>query len=174
MNFEEQLAACIHGVVAIMGIGNPLRGDDAAGSFVARSVRQTPNACVIDAQDVPEDYLSLVVDHHPDTVVLIDSVDLHSAPGSVALLNTDQMAGYWPSTHRVPLRVLMNYLEQETDARMFLVAIQPGHTAFLKPLSEEVSASVARIAAMLNQALERPRDITPGEFTGSRNREVPA
>ena len=61
MNPLEQLAAWIQGEVVVMGIGNPLRGDDAAGSMVARRIAAPPGVSVIDAQEVPEDYFSLVV-----------------------------------------------------------------------------------------------------------------
>ena len=128
----------IQGNVVVMGIGNPCRGDDAAGSMVAQLISDAPGVRVIDAQDVPENYLRQVVGESPDTVVLIDSVDLDSAPGSVALLDKDEVAGYWPSTHRMPLSLLMDYLERETQARIFLIAIQPRHTAFMQPMSGEV------------------------------------
>jgi len=174
MNLQEQLATRIQGNVAIVGIGNPCRGDDAAGSLVARQIRDAPGVRVIDAQDVPEDYLCLVVNQRPDTVVLIDAVDLDSAPGSVALLDKDQVAGYWPSTHRVPICLLMNYLERETNARIFLIAVQPRQTDFLQPVSEEVSSSVARIAAVLNSVLEMPRMLAHSVFTEQSKRKVPA
>ncbi len=174
MNLQEQLAARIQGNVVIMGIGNPCRGDDAAGSLVARQIRDAPGVRVIDAQDVPEDYLCLVVNHRPDTVVLIDSVDLDSAPGSIALLDKDQMAGYWPSTHRVPMCLLMNYLERETNARIFLIGIQPRQTGFLEPMSDEVSSSVARIADALNSVLQMARMPAQVVFTDPLRRKVPA
>jgi hydrogenase 3 maturation protease len=174
MNLQEQLGTRIQGNVVIVGIGNPCRGDDAAGSLVARQVRDAPGVRVIDAQDVPEDYLCLVVNQRPDTVVLIDSVDLDSAPGSIALLDKDQVAGYWPSTHRVPICLLMDYLERETNARIFLIAIQPRQTVFLEPVSEEVYSSVARIAAVLNSVLEMPRMPAHSVFTDQSKRKVPA
>lgn len=174
MNLQEQLATRIQGNVVIVGIGNPCRGDDAAGSLVARQIRDAPGVCVIDAQDVPEDYLCLAVNQQPDTVVLIDSVDLDSAPGSIALLDKNHVAGYWPSTHRVPICLLMDYLERETNARIFLIAVQPRQTVFLEPVSEEVYSSVARIAAVLNSVLEMPRMPAHSAFTDQAKRKVPA
>jgi hydrogenase 3 maturation protease len=174
MGIQEQLATLIQGNVVIMGIGNPCRGDDAAGSLVARQIREAPGARVIDAQDVPEHYLRPVVNSQPDAVVLIDSVDLDSAPGSIALLQKDQVADYWPSTHRVPMCLLMDYLERETSARIFLVAIQPRQTVFLGPVSEEVHASVARIARMLNRILETRRIPAHVVFADPWKRKVPA
>ncbi len=166
MDLKEQLATGIQGHVVVMGIGNPCRGDDAAGSMLAQRLsdlwhghpgHDVPGVRVIDAQDVPENYFRQVVGERPDTVVLIDSVDLKSAPGSVALLDKDQVEGYWPSTHRVPLSLLMDYLEWETHARIFLIAIQPRQTAFMQPMSGEVHASVASIAGVLNDVFADAR-----------------
>jgi hydrogenase 3 maturation protease len=174
MNFEEQLATGLQGAVVVMGIGNPLRGDDAAGSLTARRIAGSPGVCVIDAQDVPEDYLLRVVNQHPDVIVLIDSVELDSEPGSVAFLERDQIAEYWPSTHRMPISMLMGILGQETHARVIGIGIQPAHTEFLKPLSNAVAESIAQVAGMLNNALARGRTVAHGVPAGSPEGEVPA
>ena len=174
MDLQEQLATRIHGNVVIMGIGNPRRGDDGVGSLVACQISDVPGARVIDAQDVPEDYLGLIVRQRPNTVVLIDSVDLDSAPGSIALLDKDQMAGYWPSTHRAPVSLLMDYLQRETQALIFLIGIQPRQTDFLEAMSEEVSSSVARIANLLSRVLEMSRTPAGAALTAPLGREVPA
>lgn len=172
MNLQEQLAAAMRGTVIIMGIGNPCRGDDAAGSLVAGEIGDVPGMHVIDAQDVPENYLCQVVDQQPDTVVLIDSVDLNSAPGSVALLDKDQTAAYWPSTHRVPISLLMDYLERETHARVLLIAIQPQQTDFSQPMSAPVSMSVKTIASALKEVLGTRRVPAAEKFT-SQFQKVP-
>jgi hydrogenase maturation protease HycI len=173
MDLQEQLATRIHGSVVIMGIGNPGRGDDGVGSLVARRISNVPGARVIDAQDVPEDYLGLIVRQKPDTVVLIDSVDLDSAPGSIALLDKDQMAGYWPSTHRAPVSLLMDYLQRETQALIFLIGIQPRQTDFLEPMSEEVFSSAAHIAGLLSGVLEMPKTPAHAALSAPLRKEVP-
>ena len=157
MDLREQLAAAMQGNVVVMGIGNPSRGDDAAGSRVTGRLGGMPGVHVIDAQDVPENYVRQIVRHRPDTIVLIDAVDLGSPPGSVALLDKNLTTGYWPSTHRVPLSLIVNYLERETHARILLMAIQPRQTGFLQPMSSEVAASMESIAETLNEVLEMRR-----------------
>jgi hydrogenase 3 maturation protease len=157
-----------------MGIGNPCRGDDGAGSLAAREISDAPGVLIIDAQDVPENHLCLVVNHQPDTVLLIDAVDLDSTPGSVALLEKEQVAGYWPSTHRMPLSLLMDYLERETRARVFMIAIQPRWTAFLHPMSAEVSSAVAGVSNMLNNVLAMSRMPAKAMSSDTSNRETPA
>jgi hydrogenase 3 maturation protease len=174
MDLREDLSARIKGQVVIMGIGNPVRGDDAAGSLVVRQIRPAPGLQVIDAREVPENHLHPVISQHPDTVVLIDAVDLHSAPGSVALLEQGQMAAYWPTTHRVPLCILMDYLARQIRAPILVIAIQPRNTDFLAPVSQEVHWSVARLADVLNAVLETRRMPVPDWNTGPPEREVTA
>lgn len=152
-NLQEQLADAMQGTVVVMGIGSPCRGDDAAGSLVARKTSEAPSVHIIDAQDVPENCLGQVVGQQPDTVVLIDSVDLRSQPGAVTLLNKEQTAAYWPSTHRVPIRLLMDYLERETHARVVLIGIQPQCTEFSEMMSATVSSSVEALAGVLNAVI---------------------
>lgn len=153
MSLQEQLAAAMQGTVVVMGIGNPCCGDDAAGSLVARKVSHVLGQRAIDAQDVPENYLCQVADLQPDTVLLIDSVDLNSSPGAVALLDKRQIGMHWPSTHRVPICLLMNYLEQQAHARVMLIAIQPYQMGFLQAMTPAVSSSVEAVAGALNAVL---------------------
>jgi len=169
MDLREQIARRIHGNVVIMGIGNPCRGDDAAGSLVVRQLRDLPGVCAIDAQDVPENHWRQAVNHRPDTIVLIDTVNLDSAPGSIAVLDKDQIAGHWPSTHRMPISVLMSYFERETHAGIFLIAIQPRQTEFLQSVSADVQVSVAGVADVLNNVLAtmpRKPDAAAGHLKG--------
>jgi len=154
MTLRDQLANAMQGRVVVMGMGNPCRGDDGAGSRVAERICGAPGVHVIDAQDVPENYLHQIVRQRPDTIVLIDAADLNSAPGSVALVDKRQTTGYWPSTHRVPLSLLVGYLEQETHARIYLLAIQPLQTALFRSMSPEVAATVEVLAEVLNEVFE--------------------
>jgi len=157
MDLREQLVSRIQGNVVVMGIGNPCRGDDAAGSLVVRQIRDVPGVSAVDAQDVPENHWRQVVNQRPATIILVDCVNLHSPPGSVTVLDKDQIAAHWPSTHRMPAGVLMGFFERETHARVFLIGIQPRQTEFMQSVSAEVQASVAALADVLNQVLAAPR-----------------
>ncbi|MBZ5615821.1 MAG: hydrogenase 3 maturation endopeptidase HyCI [Acidobacteriia bacterium] len=174
MNLREQLSNAMQGNVVVMGIGNPCCGDDAAGSRVAQQICGAPGVRVIDAQDVPENYLGQVMDQRPDTILLIDCVDMKSAPGSVALFDEDRTTAYWPSTHRVPVCQLVDYLERTTNVRIFLIAIQPHHTGFLQPMSVEVLSSVEVITDVLNEVVEMRRMSAGAECASPLKGRVPA
>jgi hydrogenase 3 maturation protease len=153
MSLRQRLAERLKGTVVVVGVGNPLRGDDAAGSLAARRLMGMARAHVIDAQEVPESYLGEVRAAAPDTVVLIDAVDLGAKPGSAALLEKEDVALYFPSTHRLPLSLVMEFVQCETGADVLLLAVQPRRVDFGAPVSDEVEASVSLLAEMLGEVL---------------------
>jgi hydrogenase 3 maturation protease len=153
MSLAKELTDRLDGVVVVVGIGNPLRGDDAAGCELARRLQDRSGALVIDAEEIPEAYLFRIVKAHPDTVLLVDAVDLGAAPGSLALIEAEQLAGYCPSTHRVPLRLLMECLRRVSAADVFLVAVQPGRIGLAEPMSAEVVAGITHLAETLEDLL---------------------
>lgn len=161
MSLRDELQARIGDTVVVVGIGNPLRGDDAVGSCVARrlALERSP-ASIIDAQEVPESYLGRIVAACPDTVVLLDAVDIGGRPGDAAIIESDQIERYHPTTHRVPLGLVMQYLRCETGADTFVIGIQPSQVAFGRPMTREVEESVVLIAGLLERALaaKRPPD----------------
>jgi hydrogenase 3 maturation protease len=156
MSLRDALAERLKGKVVVVGVGNLLRGDDAAGSLVAqRLIADGVGAHVIDAQEVPESYLGEITRAGPDAVVLVDAVDMGAAPGSVALLEKDDVGLYFPTTHRMPLALMMEFLQRETGADVFVLAVQPasGRVGFAAPMSEEVTASVGLVADILAEVL---------------------
>lgn len=154
MSLSEQLRSRIGDTVVVVGIGNPLRGDDAAGSRVAqRLALASARASIVDAQEVPESYLGRIVAARPDTIVLVDAVDIGGRPGDAAIIESDQIERYDPTTHRVPLGLLMKYLRCETGADTFLIGIQPYQVAFGLPMSREVEKSAVLLAVLLERTL---------------------
>jgi hydrogenase-4 component D len=146
-----------------MGIGNPLRGDDAVGSVVARLLRSSLQATsapplavaatVLDAEEIPESWLGPAVAARPDTVLLIDAVELAKEPGAVALLPARELGWRPLFTHRTPLRPLTEYLENETGAEVTLLGVQPGPLRWGETLSPPVSAAAADLALLITEVL---------------------
>ena len=159
MSLEETLGKRLQGELVIVGIGNLLRRDDAAGVLVARRLRPAPGVRVIEAEEVPEAHLGPIVAARPQVVLLIDAVDLGAAPGSVAIVERADLAPYPPSPHRVPVSLLMGLLARETGADVLLLAIQPRKVDLGWAPTPEVGASVDRVAAVLERILDarRPR-----------------
>ncbi len=155
MSLREELGERLRDRVAVVGVGNPMRGDDAAGCLLARRLRGRCPATVIEAEEVPESYLDAIADARPETVVLVDAVDLGAEPGAVALLESEAIAAYLPSTHRLPLSFLMELIRRRSGADVLLIGIQPLRVGFADGVSPVVAESVDDVAAILSQLLER-------------------
>lgn len=154
MTLADELAARLSGSVVVVGVGNPLRGDDAAGYLVARRLRGTPGMCVIEAEEVPEDFVGDIAAAAPDVVALVDAVDLGREPGAVAILEKEQVATYAPTTHRMPLSLVMEVAHRRTSADVFLIALQPSRADFGTAMTPEVSDTVERLAEMLAELVQ--------------------
>ena len=159
VNLVEQLEKRIAGRVVVVGIGNPFRADDAAGSVVAKAITASSDICVVDAEEVPENHLGLVVGHRPDTVIFIDAVDMGSQPGSVAILNGEELESYPATTHRMPLNLLMSFIGAQTRARVFAIGIQPARTDLLPAMSRAVRTAVREVTRILNRVLRTRREV---------------
>ena len=156
MSLREELARRLSGRVVVVGVGNPLRGDDAAGCLVARRLQGTPGVRVVEAEEVPESFVGDIAAAMPDVVALVDAVDLGAEPGAVAMLEREQVATYAPTTHRMPLSLVMEVVQRRTGADVFLIAVQPLTLAFGARVSPEVSATVEVLAAVLSELLRAP------------------
>jgi hydrogenase 3 maturation protease len=162
VKLPEALATRLSGNVVVVGVGNPLRGDDAAGCLVARRLQGTPGVRVVEAEEVPESFVGDIAAAMPDVVALVDAVDLGAEPGAVAMLEREQVATYAPTTHRMPLSLVMEVVQRRTGADVFLIAVQPLTLAFGAKVSPEVSATVEVLAAVLSELLRAP-GVRPGD-----------
>jgi hydrogenase maturation protease len=108
----ERLRTALSGRAVIAGIGNRLRGDDALGPALIDRLRERTAATLVDCAEVPERYLGAIAEPSPESILLIDAVDLGAAPGSAALLSEEELPDRLSTTHDTPLRVLMHYLSE--------------------------------------------------------------
>ena len=150
--------------VVVMGIGNPDRADDGAGLRVAELLAEAlpcggppggRRLTVVLAGNVPESFLGPAAAARPDTVLLVDAADMGAAPGSVALLEPEDVPGGATFTHRTPLGLLATFLSRETGADVFLLAIQPRSLEWGDPMSSEVEAVARHLSRILAAALHR-------------------
>lgn len=156
MTLADELAARLSGRTVVVGVGNPLRGDDAAGCLLARRLQGIRDVRVIEAEEVPESFVGDIAAAAPDVVVLVDAVDLGAEPGAVALIEREQVAAFAPTTHRLPLSLVMDVVQRRTGADVFLIAVQPLSLAFGAPVSPQVGAGVELLAGVLSELLRAP------------------
>lgn len=147
----EVLRKRLRGHVVVIGVGNPLRGDDGVGSFVARELargvaaRGASDIVVIDAEEIPEAFIGSAVDAKPDTILIVDAADLNAPAGSAVLLGAAALQGRAVTTHRTPLGPLAAMLKRETSADVLFLGIQPGDERWGEHLSDDVAATARRL-----------------------------
>jgi len=163
----QRLLENLRGKTLVMGIGNPLRGDDGAGPHLIELLRRTgAEVVLIDAGPAPERHLGEAEASAPDSVLLVDAVDWGAAPGEIAFFEEESLPQRACTTHDVSLRLIMQYLRAQTGARVGLVGIQPAQTAYGAELSAPVEESVSRLVECLSALFEQEKKLVrPGEST---------
>ncbi len=153
----------------ILGIGNPLGGDDAVGSFVVRRVNERrqgkadaerakssrqQDITAIDAGTAPESYTSIIRRNRPEQLVLVDAADMGLPPGSIRLLSPEKIATLSFSTHSMPLSEFVSYVS-EFCGQVYIIGIQPKRTTIGDKLSDIVQKSTDRVVDLiLNDRLD--------------------
>ncbi len=135
--------------VAVLGIGNELNGDDAAGIVFAHIMLESgfenPHFLVISAGTVPENFTGLLRLFAPDLVFLVDAARMSKDPGTACLLDFKSIGGCIAFTHTLPLNIFANYLADELGCKPVLVGIQPEDISMGMPLSSPVRATITAL-----------------------------
>ena len=143
----------------VLTVGSVLRGDDAAGPYLALLLEKAGvrDWTVIDGGQTPEDELGAIRRRQPDVVVVVDAADMGLPAGAVRRLRREDVrADYLLTTHALPLSILIGELEQMADDVVF-IGIQPASTTFFDPLTPSVRNAVERLCGMFerNEGFDR-------------------
>ena len=148
----------------VLGIGNRMRGDDAVGSLVAEELKGTPGLGVFDCGTTPENYIEPVVALEPDRILLVDACSFGGRPGEFRLFereDIERLAAGFVSTHTLPLTMTVVMLEQQTNARIQLLGIQPANVQFGETLSASVASALPDVVRFLAAVFRADRPVTP-------------
>jgi hydrogenase 3 maturation protease len=142
--------------IAILGVGNPLRSDDAAGVLVARLLLQravaaaTDDVLILEAGHAPENRTGELRKFAPEVVLIIDAADIGEKPGTIQLIPEASIDGMSASTHSLPLSMLAHYLKSDLDCVVAFLGIQPDSNEVGERVSPEVLAAVNELVDALN------------------------
>jgi hydrogenase 3 maturation protease len=149
--------------VAILGVGNPLRSDDAAGVLVARALaqrdggRDTDRVLIIDAGQAPENRTGELRKFSPDVVLIIDAADMGEKPGTVQWIPEESIEGMSASTHSLPLSMLAHYLKLELNCAVAFLGIQAASNEVGERVSTEVLQAIEEIVDVLDELIRLPQ-----------------
>ena len=123
----------------LLGIGNPLRGDDAIGHLLAKELEgmDNPGFQAHAVGTAIENAMSWIREMAGGTLLLVDAVfDESVEEGSWALYPPDQLDSICHTTHSIPLSLLISYWKKEVpDLRIFFLGIGIRNNTDMAPLS---------------------------------------
>lgn len=170
------------GALTVIGVGNVLRGDDAAGVHVVEGLRR---AVALDPSLVPAgtrlmDGGTLALDllralRDARGVVLVDAARLGDAVGTVSVLRGDAVTGDPGASHDVvgpvPELVATARALGWLPADLSLVAIEAGGTELGLELSDKVRRAIGAAMDAVRAELRRMDEATTGDAAHGRATE---
>ena len=136
------LKKILKGKIVILGIGNLFKGDDAVGTELVERIENLNNFDCINCGISPENYTQEIISKKPDTLIIVDAVNINGNPGDVVLLRPEQLKDECFDSHRIPINVLIKYLKNYIKDNIYILGIQPKIINYGSHLSREVSESI--------------------------------
>jgi hydrogenase 3 maturation protease len=135
----------------ILGVGNVLKGDDAAGPLVCERLQGRISARVIDAGTVPENFIQPVVRGCPENLLIVDAVNCGEAPGTARVFGSDEVGAFAFSTHALSFHLFADIIRQEVSLDVYVLGIQPSHTNLGQAVSTEVQEAIDVVTETLRE-----------------------
>lgn len=144
--------------VAVLGIGSELISDDAAGMLVVRQLKdlfrpkKNKNFRVFLGHSAPENLTGRIKKFCPTHLLIIDAADFGAKAGNIHFIDSDDIGGVAFSTHRLPTKILADYLKKELNCKIDVVGIQPKALLFCAPVSEEIKEAASKLSSAIKEA----------------------
>lgn len=145
----QKLSELVNQRAAIVTIGNTLRGDDGAACAVFEKLKGKVTVGLVDTGTVPENYIGLIIQKAPESLIVIDAVDFDSAPGDIRIFEAEQLSNIVLSTHTLSPHLFVDMIRTQLEVDVYFIGIQPAQTKMGQSLSKPVSAAVDRLAETL-------------------------
>ena len=158
-DWRKELSAALKPVqrLAILGIGSPLKGDDAAGMMLIEELNKRgldkAGVLLIAGSSAPENFTGVIREFAPGLLLAVDAARLGLEPGQAALLSGEELYGAGFSTHMLPFSIMLQYLRRQGIVNVLLLGIEPQSTEFGLGLSTPVRRAVREAADFLAQEI---------------------
>lgn len=159
LKLREKLETWLQGYskLVILGIGNPLKGDDSLGLKILRKLRgKVPRSVkVIEGGMAPENFIGKIGKLRPSHVLFIDAAFFGGKPGEAKIISIENIPTVTISTHVMPLYIVAGLIREETGAKIVLLGIQPKNLNLGEEISQEIKESIEGIAETIIEAIKR-------------------
>lgn len=150
------------GEVLIIGLGNPIMGDDGLGVAALERLRQgwslSESVRLVDGGTWGMNLLPLI--EEAERILFLDAIDAGRPVGALVLLEREELPrffGFKLSPHQIDLREVLALAELRSTLPSDLVAIglQPGRLEMAAGLSPEVESRLDDLLTAVVERLER-------------------
>lgn len=133
--------------VVFMGIGEEKLSDDGVGPYIISELLRYSNEkyLFINATIDPMARIDEIVESHPSHMIILDTCTYNGPPGTVALIDRENIAEYVPiSSHTIPIHIVIDLLiEKNPNLSVFMIGFVPesleGITEFVLYKENEIT-----------------------------------
>ena len=154
-DWQSELTRLWKPPVVILGVGRWGRGDDAAGPLLIDRLPRGADLVGIDCGPTPENFLGVVARQAPGLVLLVDAVHTGGPPGTVQLLNPDQLAHTDLGTHGLSPALLLRALQETTGAPCLLLGVEVERVGPDLAPSQAVLSAIEAVVTFLKRRLSQ-------------------
>jgi len=140
-------------LVVVLGVGNELKGDDAAGVLVARELAKAgaPKIVALEAHTAPEAMVGKIEKLKPSHVLIVDAAEIGRKPGEWDLIEEADVDGGFTSTHHIPLTTIARRLGEVCGCEVAFLGIQCGGREFGAKLSKGAAKAVKDVVTAVSK-----------------------
>ena len=138
------------GKIVVVGIGNPLRGDDGLGpALIAQLKSKRKEMVCFDVGSSPESYARAIIKEKPDTILIVDAVHMDCDAGKYNILSPSEIIKSGMTTHDISPRMFVDYLKAQSGANIYVVGVQPQSISIGADMSQKVREAINEIKQLL-------------------------
>ena len=118
-----------HSRIVFMGVGEEKLSDDGVGPYIVSELLSYSDECFLFINGATDPMLRMdeVIQFNPSHLVLIDTCTLNAEPGTVALIERENIKELVPiSSHTIPLNIVIDLMIEELPRLdVFMIGIVP-------------------------------------------------
>ena len=147
--------------IAVLGVGSELRADDASGILAATGLKaalagrkKSRAVKIFLGATAPENLTGEIKRYKPSHLVIIDTAEARKKPGTIFIFKPEEVgAGVSFSTHKMPAKILVDYLVKSLGCEVTIIGIQPKSIDFGKAPSRAVVQAAKKVSLALAGAI---------------------
>ena len=134
-----------------------MRNDDGLGLCLIESLNkkiskdciEEKNVVLVNSGSVPENFSGLIIKEDPSHIIIVDAVLMDREPGSIRIIDNEEIANFSFSTHSISLSVFIKYLKSKIDFDIVVIGIQPESMDFGDVISNTVQKTIFKLEKLL-------------------------